>query len=356
MEPHSPQFGPVLVVDDDPEVLDAYEMLLASSGLRVLTARNGEEALALAAEARVPVCLVDLRLGQEDGIQLCLDLKEQDPTVRTLIITAYPAYDSAVQALKLGIVDYLSKTESPAIIVQKVRASLEAHAEEIQNLARRSVEGTGIHLCCGHGANFEQLHQVARHHEGYRITHHADPREDRRTPDPSVSLLLLCEACAWPRGCREPDQLLQALRHDFPMARILLIQSTLDEEAKIGLLERDVRGFLPVGASAALLEEAMQVVLRDHYWISRSLTARVLARLLTGRDRTPPAPAVDCRLSPREVEILQALSSGLSNSEIGDRLFISESTVKIHTHRIFKKLNVKSRTQAVLRALELRLF
>ncbi len=57
-------------------------------------------------------------------------------------------------------------------------------------------------------------------------------------------------------------------------------------------------------------------------------------------------------ITPRELEILGALAAGYSNREIGERLFVSENTVKTHTARLFDKLSAKRRTQAVQRAKE----
>jgi two-component system, NarL family, response regulator LiaR len=57
-------------------------------------------------------------------------------------------------------------------------------------------------------------------------------------------------------------------------------------------------------------------------------------------------------ITPRELEILEALAAGLSNREIAERLFVSENTVKTHTARLFDKLSARRRTQAVQRAKE----
>ncbi len=57
-------------------------------------------------------------------------------------------------------------------------------------------------------------------------------------------------------------------------------------------------------------------------------------------------------ITPRELEILEALAAGLSNKEIADRLFVSENTVKTHAARVFAKLSAKRRTQAVQLAKE----
>ena len=57
-------------------------------------------------------------------------------------------------------------------------------------------------------------------------------------------------------------------------------------------------------------------------------------------------------ITPRELEILEAMADGLSNREIGERLFVSENTVKTHAARLFDKLSARRRTQAVQRAKE----
>jgi DNA-binding CsgD family transcriptional regulator len=60
-------------------------------------------------------------------------------------------------------------------------------------------------------------------------------------------------------------------------------------------------------------------------------------------------------ITPREHEILGLIAAGMSNREIGEKLFVSENTVKTHSSRLFEKLSVNRRTQAVQRAKELRL-
>lgn len=67
------------------------------------------------------------------------------------------------------------------------------------------------------------------------------------------------------------------------------------------------------------------------------------------RDR---AKVEELGLTPRELDILEAMAAGLSNREIADRLFVSENTVKTHAVRVFSKLSAKRRTQAVQLAKE----
>lgn len=65
------------------------------------------------------------------------------------------------------------------------------------------------------------------------------------------------------------------------------------------------------------------------------------------------SPNIDFNLTERETEVLEGIAAGLSNREIAEKLFLSESTVKTHARKLFDKLEVKRRTQAIQKALEL---
>lgn len=96
-------------------------------------------------------------------------------------------------------------------------------------------------------------------------------------------------------------------------------------------------------------------------WLGRRLTRPRPPEVVV---REVPAPAAferdearvaELGLTPRELQILALIAEGLSNQEIGARLFVSENTVKTHASRLFDKLAVRRRTQAVQRAREWRL-
>lgn len=101
-------------------------------------------------------------------------------------------------------------------------------------------------------------------------------------------------------------------------------------------------------------------------WLGRRLTGRPQAPVVREviREVRIPASATFARdegavaslgITPRELEILELIAEGLSNREIAERLFVSESTVKTHSSRVFDKLGARRRTQAVQRGQELRL-
>lgn len=94
-------------------------------------------------------------------------------------------------------------------------------------------------------------------------------------------------------------------------------------------------------------------------WLGLKLTRsreRVVVREVTVPVATPfernTARLAELGITPRELEILEAMALGLSNREMAERLFVSENTVKTHTARLFDKLSVRRRTQAVHRAKE----
>ncbi len=115
------------------------------------------------------------------------------------------------------------------------------------------------------------------------------------------------------------------------------------------------RGALDAAGAEALLAEAEQSV--QEYGLTHRLGEITAVR--QAKQKVYPTPALaDALIEPlseRELEILQLIAQGLSNREIGERLFLALSTVKGHNRCTFGKLQVQRRTEAVARARELRL-
>jgi len=120
-----------------------------------------------------------------------------------------------------------------------------------------------------------------------------------------------------------------------------------DEEVAAAALDAGARGVLPREAGPARIAAALRAVARGLVVLDDDLAAALL------RPRPPAVSALVEPLTSRELEVLQRLSEGLSNKEIGARLGISESTAKFHVNSIVGKLGANGRTDAVVRAARL---
>ncbi len=117
----------ILVVDDDEDLRTSIARHFERSGAKVTQAGSGEEALARAPEA-LDVALLDLHLPGMDGLDLLARLKEARPEAEVLLLTAHSSVETAVQAMRQGAYDYLTK---PFRL-----AELEAHAQKAYEKAR----------------------------------------------------------------------------------------------------------------------------------------------------------------------------------------------------------------------------
>ncbi|MDH7600873.1 MAG: sigma-54 dependent transcriptional regulator [Armatimonadota bacterium] len=106
----SKKTGTILIVDDEPNIRRVLEAVLAKEGHTVLTAENGRRALEqLQSNARIDVLITDLIMPDINGIELLAEAKKIDPNTSVLMITAHGTIKSAVEAMKLGALDYLCK-------------------------------------------------------------------------------------------------------------------------------------------------------------------------------------------------------------------------------------------------------
>ncbi|MGI8329281.1 response regulator [Actinomadura scrupuli] len=140
------------------------------------------------------------------------------------------------------------------------------------------------------------------------------------------------------------------LEHD-PACRVLML-TTFD-------LDRYVYAALAAGASGFLLKDvtpehlvaSVRLVSTGDALLAPSITRRLIERFARA-DRVPEIHRDLSALTPRELEVLRLLGRGLSNTELAAGLHLSEATVKTHLARIFAKLNLRDRAQAVVLAYE----
>ena len=133
-----------------------------------------------------------------------------------------------------------------------------------------------------------------------------------------------------------------------PETRVLILTTfDLDEYAFDGL-RAGASGFLLKDASSAELVKAVRTVAAGEAVVSPRITRTLLDRYQQGPASPPESARLLEKLTGREREVLVAIARGLSNIEIADEVFLSESTVKTHVGRVLAKLNARDRVHAVI--------
>jgi two-component system NarL family response regulator len=133
---------------------------------------------------------------------------------------------------------------------------------------------------------------------------------------------------------------IKAIHNESPKARILVLTSRCREEDLVRVIRAGARGVLLKDATKSQLTDAIRTVNRGRLVLSEEM------RQTLAKSSGPT------RMTMREREVLSAMARGMSNQDIASDLHISKATVKSHAERVFAKLNVRDRTQAVVQGLK----
>ena len=133
----------------------------------------------------------------------------------------------------------------------------------------------------------------------------------------------------------------------------ILVLTTFDlDDYVYAVLRSGASGFLLKDAPAEQMIDAVRVVHRGDALLSPSVTRRLIEEVTRRPDPSrTPVPGLD-ELTERELEVLKLVARGLSNSEVAERLFLGEATIKTHLGRVLSKRNLRDRVQAVVLAYE----
>ena len=131
----------ILVIDDDASLRRTIRMSLEVLGHRAVEARNGDQALDLRGHRPFEMALLDLRLAQEEGLDLLPRLLGTAPGLHVVIVTAYATIETAVEAMRRGAFDYLPKPFTPdqlRLVLDRIARmrQLESHVEELEEQVR----------------------------------------------------------------------------------------------------------------------------------------------------------------------------------------------------------------------------
>lgn len=127
----------ILIIDDDRAFCDTARDYLTSETMEVFTAYTGADGLAICSQRKVEIVLLDQKLPDAEGVSLCPAILQQNDQTKIIFVTAYPSFDNAVEAIKIGAYDYLSKPfelEELELAIEKALRTLELEViEQLQN-------------------------------------------------------------------------------------------------------------------------------------------------------------------------------------------------------------------------------
>jgi DNA-binding NarL/FixJ family response regulator len=141
----------------------------------------------------------------------------------------------------------------------------------------------------------------------------------------------------------------RAIAKESLATRVVLLSALLSDEDTIDALRSGVKGFVLKEVAAQVIVQCVRRVASGGQWLDDKASARAIGTLLR---REEAERTLARALTPREVDVVRLAGQGVRNAEIGERLDISEGTVKAHLHNIYRKLEIESRVELVLYARE----
>jgi DNA-binding NarL/FixJ family response regulator len=156
---------------------------------------------------------------------------------------------------------------------------------------------------------------------------------------------------------RMPDKdglaVLEEINFETVPTRVIVLTATEDDRDVIRAMRLGARGVVLKQSATDLLVKSIHKVYSGEIWLDQHMTAEVMKAFSKSSEAGPRREKP--LLSDREKEIVQLVAQGFRNKEIGEKLFISEQTVKNHLHNIFDKLGVSDRLELALYAIHHRI-
>ena len=285
----------VLIIDDDESLRKVMGYMLEEAGYHVDRAASADEGLRLIAERRPDLVLSDIKMPKKDGIQLLAEIKRVDPTIPVVILTAFASVETAVEAMKRGASDYLTKPIARDDLTLTVAKTLKLHRLEAENESLRTTLNDRfrfdsiIGLSPAMTAMFEALKKIAPTDATVLITgesgtgkeliakaiHYHSPRREHR--------LVAVNCAAIPHELLE-SELFGHVRGAFTGA----IRNKIGkfELAHGGTLFLDEIGSMPVQLQAKLLRALQE---REIERVGDERTIEVDVRVIAATNRELPA-------------------------------------------------------------------
>lgn len=188
----------VLIVDDDTEVCNVLEQMISRLGIRVETISNPLEVLDLVRNTFFTVILLNIRMPENSGMELLLEIVEVSPDTKIIVISSFGDKDFAIRALKLGAFDFLEKPFEYKLLSHSIQRALETQKTELAyRHEKKKLQEANRRLA----ENNEALSTLARNIERSRNDYEADIEKKIR-----VSILPIIENLQQRKGLSQNHQ------------------------------------------------------------------------------------------------------------------------------------------------------
>lgn len=187
-----------LIVDDDTEVCNVLEQMISRLGIRVETISNPLEVLDLVRHTFFTVILLDIRMPENSGMELLLEIVEVSPDTKIIVISSFDDKDSAIRALRLGAFDFLEKPFEYKLLSHSIQRALETQKTELAyKHEKKKLQEANRRLA----ENNEALSTLARNIERSRNDYEANIEKKIR-----VSILPIIENLQQRKGLSQNHQ------------------------------------------------------------------------------------------------------------------------------------------------------
>lgn len=133
---------------------------------------------------------------------------------------------------------------------------------------------------------------------------------------------------------------------EYPDCQIVFLTMSDEDDDLFAAIRSGAKGYILKNIHPSKLVASLRSVYRGESAISRTMTLRLMEELARSDVPTKPRDPLLAKLTPRELDVLRDVATGMTNQEIATKLFLSENTVKYHVHSILDKLGFADRREA----------
>ena len=130
----------VLLVDDEEEFVTYLGQRLEARNFAVLTALNGDEAIALVREQEIDVVILDVLMPGRSGMETLQELKRVNPLIEVIMLTGHGTVETAIDGMRLGAYDYLMKSTETTDLVEKITKAYARKSEQEARIRQAEVD------------------------------------------------------------------------------------------------------------------------------------------------------------------------------------------------------------------------